>query len=490
MLRPASVAALAFVLCAAGTEPVRADGVQRLTLADAVRLALERNRGFLTTRENRRKQRRAFRDAEEDLWVPEISVSISPGVNRTTSKDISNNTATVTGRTGVTIKVPTGGSLALDWSETRALKAFPSRSRGLTFTQPLLRGVGPALSGFPLRKARITEQNNVMTLRDAAAGLIVKVVGEHRALSGAERQVEIAEAALRRAQDQLTATLALIEAGRTARREAVRFEATITNRELSLARARNARDAANLTLVGTLAFEETVRIRPTVSLTVERRKVAYEPVFRDALRLGTGFRMAQNAVELARIALAEARDKLLPDVNFTLTHKRDTDPNSSGRTTTPTVTTLGVGTTIQLNDRMTRRALEDARLALRQAERSLTERRESIGIAVRRAVNNVTVQLRLIDLARGARALAESNLEIEKRKFNEGLVSSFEVAASEDSLLQAEQAEVNAIVTYLGALTQLDQVSGRTLERWGVRLEERPAGPPDRQGDRPETGTR
>jgi len=73
--------------------------------------------------------------------------------------------------------------------------------------------------------------------------------------------------------------------------------------------------------------------------------------------------------------------------------------------------------------------------------------------------------------AREAHELAESSLAIEKRKFGEGLASSFEVAASEDELFRAEQAEVDAIVTYLNTLTRLDRVSGRTLERWNVRLE-------------------
>jgi len=130
-----------------------------------------------------------------------------------------------------------------------------------------------------------------------------------------------------------------------------------------------------------------------------------------------------------------------------------------------------LGAAIPLNDPEPELARVRARTALRQAERGLTELRASIGIAVRRAVNDATVGLRLTELAGAARALAESNLEVERRKFGEGLASSFEVAGSEDELLRAEQAEVDAIVAYLEALTRLDRVSGRTLGRWNVRLE-------------------
>jgi len=172
------------------------------------------------------------------------------------------------------------------------------------------------------------------------------------------------------------------------------------------------------------------------------------------------------AVETARINLATARDSLLPAVGFTLGVNRP----AKG----PTNTTIGLNTTIELNNRQPEVTMANARLGLLEAERNLTKQRASIGIAVRTAVNNATVQLRLIELARGARELAESNLEIEKGKFRLGLVSSFEVAASQDALLQAEQAEVENIIAYLGALTQLDRISGRTLERWAVKLEAAP----------------
>ncbi len=481
--RFAPVAALSVLLCAAGM--AWADGVQQLTLADAVRLALERNRGFLNARQGRSVQRLRLEITEEDRWVPEFSVT--PSVSRNVSKDSQANT--YRGNAAVKIPVPTGGGLEMNWTESGSNRSALSQqpSWRLNFTQPLLRGAWPAIANFTVRKARIAEQINILGLRDSATTLIVSTVGAYRALVAADRQVEIAAAALRRARDRLTSTRALIEAGRVARREAVRFEATITNRELSLARARNARDTANLTLAGLLALDGSVRIRPLASLTVERRQVAYEPIFKDALRQRSDFRRAELGVKTARMALVEARDSLLPNVNFSLNVSR---AGKKG----PTVTELGLTTTIKLNDRQPELALATARLGLRDAERTVVERREAIGIAVRGAVNDVTVRLRLIELARGARALAESNFEIEKRKFGEGLVSSFEVAASADSLLQAEQAEVNAIVAYLAALTRLDRVSGRTLERWGVRLEAGPGGVdryrPERRSADPETRPR
>ncbi len=431
-----------------------ADGALRLTLSDAVGLALERNRGFMDRREDRGVQRLSL-EVAEDRWTPRFGVQ--PFVSRDRLE------RRIGGGAETRLRVPTGGELALRWEEARSDSFDGSRTRSLSFSQPLLKGAWPAIDGAPVRRARLEEKIGILALRQAAADLVVSAVGAYRSLIGAVRRVEIAEVSLRRARDQLARTRALIRAGRVARRETVRSEAAVANRELSLARARNELDAANLALVGLLAFEGTVRVSPLAALRAERREVSYAPVFDEALRRRADYRQAGLRVEMARIGLAVARNGLLPDVSLGL----DVSRADAG----PTETLVRLGATIPLNDRGPELERVRARSALRKAERGLTELRASIGIAVRRAVNDATVGLRLTGLARSARALAESNLGIERRKFGEGLSSSFEVAVSEDELLRAEQAEVDAIVAYLDALTRLDRVSGRTLERWNVRLE-------------------
>ena len=436
-----------------------ADGSLRLTLSDAVGLALERNRGFLNRRAARGVQRLSLSVAE-DRWTPRFAVG--PFASQAYS-DRDRSERRVGGGAETRLRVPTGGALALRWEEARSDVFGDSRRRSLSFSQPLLKGAWFSVEGAPVRVARIEERIGILSLRGAAADLVVSAVGAYRALTGAVRRVEIAEAALRRARDQLRATRALVRAGRVARREAVRFEAAIANREVSVARTRNDLDAANLALVGLLALEDTVRVRPLGSLAVERRAAAHGAVLDEALRRRPDFREAELRVEMARIGLLVARDGLLPDVSVGLEVSRA----DAG----PTDTLVRLGAAIPLNDPEPELARVRARTALRQAERGLTELRASIGIAVRRAVNDATVGLRLTELAGAARALAESNLEVERRKFGEGLASSFEVAGSEDELLRAEQAEVDAIVAYLEALTRLDRVSGRTLERWNVRLE-------------------
>ncbi len=426
-----------------------------LTLKDAVERALERNRPFLNRGLDREVQRFSL-DVAEDRWSPRFTV------NPFASRDRRERKAGFGAE--ARLRVPTGGELALQWEKTLSEEFRDTGSRSLRFSQPLLKGAWPGIDSAAVRQARLGEEIDMLAYREAAADLIVSVISAYRALIGAVRQVEIGEASLRRAREQIEATRALIRAGRVAQREAVRAEATVANRELTLARARNRLDAANSALIAILELGSTARVRPLDDLKVERMQARPRPTLDEVLHDRADYLQALLQVEIAEIRLAVARNNLLPDLSLGLALSRD---DAGGRTDSE----VRLDARIPLNDRAPGLDRLRARTELRKAERSLAELRESIGIAVRQAANDVEVGLRLTELARGARALAQENLEIEKSKFGQGLSSSFEVSASEEELFRAEHAEVDALVTWLDASTRLDRISGRTLERWGIRLE-------------------
>ena len=425
-----------------------------LTLKDAIERAIERNRPFLNRRLDREVQRFSL-EVAENRWSPQFTV------NPFVSSDWRDRKAGVGAETA--LRVPTGGKLALRWEEALSEEFEDTRSRTLRFSQPLLKGAWPSIDSATVREARLAENIAILNHREAAADLVVSVIVGYRALIGALRQVEIGEASLRRAREQLDATRALITAGRVAQREAVRAEAAVANRELALARARNRLDAENFALIDILELGSTVRVRPLDDLKVEPTSAEEAPVLDEVLRDRTDYHQATLRVELAEIRLAVARNNLLPDLSMGIEWSRDN--------TVRTDTEVRLDAIIPLNDRTPELEWLKARTELRKAERNVAELRASIGIALRQALNAAQVGLRLTELARGARMLAQENLVIEKSKFGQGLSSSFEVSASEDELFRAEQAEVDALVSWFDALTRLDLVSGRTLDRWGMRLE-------------------
>ena len=429
-----------------------------LTLREAIGRALTHNRPLLNRRLDREAQRMSLAEVE-DRWFPRFSVAPFHSRDRLDRQTGVGATAT--------LRVLTGGTITLGWRETRLLGFDDTRTETLGFAQPLLKGAWPGVETAPVRLARMQDKIDILALHEAVAGLIVEVEGAYRGLIAAARQVTLGETALRRAREQLAATRAQIRAGRVARRESIRSEATVTNRELSLAQARNRLEAANLRLVGILDLGGAARVRPLDELTVEPGAGDPAPVLDEVIGDRADFRQARLRVEIARIGLAVARNNVLPDVSLGIEVSRTHRGGVAGRPET----TARLGATIPLNDRGPGLERLRARHALVKAERALVELRETAGIALRQAVNDLEVGRRVLGLARNASALARENLAIERNKFGQGLSSTFEVAASEDEAVRAEQAELDAVIALLGARTRLDRASGRMLARWGVRVE-------------------
>ena len=423
-----------------------------LTLEDAIGYALIHNRSLLNHKLDREAQKLSL-DLAEDRWRPRFE--IEPSVNLGSSA----STASVGAR--MTLRVPAAGTVNLGWNED-----FSGGTRTQTFriSKPLLKGAGADVDEAPVRRAHIEEKINVLALRRAVADLVVEVVGAYRALIAASRQVEIAEASLQRAQEQLEATRALIGAGRVAEREVGRSETAIANREIALVRARNHLEAANARLVGILDLDQIVELRPLDVLNVNPGQGFSEPAFEDVLSSRSDFLQAQLMQEIAQIDVTVARNNMLPDLSLTLALNHD----EAGRSDT----SAHLGVTIPLNDKSPKVEFTKARNRLLKAERNIIETRESIQLELRQAVNDVKTGLRLAEMASNLRVLAEGNLAVEKAKFAQGLSSTFEVAASEDELVAAEQEEADAILDLFEAMGQLDHTAGRTLDRWGIELEQ------------------
>ncbi len=431
--------------------------VCELTLKDAIGLALERNRPLLNSRLDREAQKFSL-DVAEDRWSPQITVGPFA------SRDRQDHKAGV--GTRMSLRVPTGGTFALGWDETLSRRFDGTGSQTFSYSQPLLKGAWNDIDSATVRQARLEERIDRFAFRRTVADLVVAVIGAYRTLIAAVRQVEIAEASLQRAREQLEATRALIGAGRVAEREAGRSEAATANRELALIRAQNRLESAQFALINILELDSKVRIRPLEELKAGQQDATLAPTLEDALQDRVDYRQAGLQVEIARIGLTVARNNLLPDValSFRWTH------DNTGRSDSE----VRIGATIQLNDRTPELAHLQARNSLRKAERNVVELRQSIDTALRQALNNVEVGLRLTELTGAARELAERNLAVEEAKFGQGLSSTFEVASSEEELVRAEEAEADAILSYLVALTRLDQIAGRVLDRWDVRIEAAP----------------
>ncbi len=433
-------------------------GALELTLKQAIFLALKNSRAAIGARLGREEQKLSL-EAAEERYDP-MAGSLSLGTNAASRGD---ETADVS--IGPSLRVPTGGSFRLSLRKPLAGERDREASTSLSFSQPLLRGFGPDIDTWELRNARLQERINLRRFRDSAAGIVGSVISAYRGVLSAGRRLVIAREALERSQRQLEINRALVEAGRMAPQDLVQTESDVANKEIALADAENRLETANSSLVNTLDLEEGVRIEAQEEPPVEAEQPDLEESLETAFARRTDWLSVEIGMERARFGLRRAKNNLLPDLALSATAA-----HRSGRDRTDW--SGGLNLTVPLQNDDARRALTRARNDVRRAEMGLAESRQSIRIEVRRAVHNVAVALRQIDLAGQARELAERKLEIERLKLQQGLSSSFQLGRFEDDLVNAQRQELDAVVRYRDALDSLSRTLGTTLDRWGIAIEQ------------------
>ncbi|MTV29245.1 hypothetical protein FTX61_28340 [Nitriliruptoraceae bacterium ZYF776] len=74
-------------------------------------------------------------------------------------------------------------------------------------------------------------------------------------------------------------------------------------------------------------------------------------------------------------------------------------------------------------------------------------------------------------LAEQSVLLSEQKLDIERQRLRAGRSTNFQVVSFEDDLVRTRTDLLSARISYLNALTNLDDVLGVTLQTWGVRLD-------------------
>ena len=433
-----------------------------LTLADAIALALRNNRELIKARLNRAVQKLDL-DVARDEFRPKATVSTGVGAGR--SGGSQTRSAKIT--PGVKLKIPTGGSFSVDWSNTASETKSYQTTFTFSFTQPLLKGAGVAVNTASIEKARRQEEANLLRFGQTIADTVVKVIGAYWDIIQHGHEVDIDVRSLKRAREQLAVNRLLVRTGRMAERDLIQSEAQVAAQERSLEGARIELDNSRLALTDLLDIDGRTLVEATETLAVQRRRPDLARSTELALRNNTDHLQALLSLEDARSALLSAEDDRLWDLSL----------KSSA-----TLQDETVGYTINLDldvplqkDRSKERTLLSAKIGLRNAQDDIEEKRRSIVRDVRNKVRAVESGFRQVELAQRARELEEEKLEIEREKIAIGLSSNFQLVRFEDDLVMAQNAEIAAKISYFKAVTALDHTLGTILDTWRIdvrRLEE------------------
>jgi outer membrane protein TolC len=482
---------LIFALPGYCAEPSK-DPLRKMTLADAVFVALTNNVTLRSAYLDRHLQRIDLQIAERQNYLP-TEPSLTLGINRgssfTTPAGSSNPVRTdslnATGDFSATLAIPTGGKLDFAWKNTGDRPDldqgfnYYSSDWSATFTQPLLKSSGLTNAAYNVRIARITEETNILSLKDTIASTIKTTITAFRSYKTAERQLVISEMGLVRAKALYEYNKDMIEAGRMAGTEIVQAQADIASQETSVINAKNSLDTARLALIQTLYIDKNTAFQAVD----ENQQLVSPPVLEEALLLAFQYRpdylRAMKNLEANRLTLARAKRNRLWSLDLTA---GTTDGYAASTFDSYDAAFRRAFHTAQDRDWYAGLALKiplvymtsdmrsyyGAKNDLEKANLSFEKLKLDIEINVQNAVRNVDSSYRSLKSAMLARELAEKKLKIEQEKLGAGRTTNFQLVSFQRDLQTAQLDELSATTTYLNSLTDLDDTLGTTLTTWKI----------------------
>ena len=469
------------------SRPAAADQrpTRQMTLPEAVAAAVANSRTIRDARLSRASDRLVRRVAENQ-FRPDLD--IAAGVSRAqrwtkveNTEDTMKANSDASAQAVVRQAIPSGGQLAFTWdtgstsSTGRSdveLGAEHSQAWQVALVQPLLRGGGVGVGTADLRVARMSDRKSALDLGQRVMAVITDAILAFRDLARAGEELEIARSSLAEAHRLAEVNKALIDAGRMAAVDLVQTDTEVANKQVDELVAENRLEAARLALVDVLDLPVDTVIEPVSAPQPMVPAPELAAVQALALDRRPDILSARLDLDIARTNLTVAANSRLPELDLaagyggTADHPALLDNAFRDRGWT---TGLTLGYTFGDTVRGVRYA--QAQIAVERNELAIRELEDGIRLEIADRVREVRNAALGVDLARRARELSAKQLEIEGEKLKVGRSSNFEYLRLENDLVAARDRELAANVSYLDALTLLDQSVGTTLDTWGVSVE-------------------
>jgi len=474
---------------------------RELRLMDAVELALRQNLDIAVERLTPQAvdfQLAGLRNNFRPL--ASSTVGMRSQVNPPTSQlnggqRVTNDTATY--NFGVAQDVPWGGgnfSLTFNNSRLATSNLFanynPTFTSTLTatFVQPLLRNFGIDNIRQQIAVAQINRDIGNETLRATIAQTIANVRNAYWELAYARAALDVAQRSLDLALKLVEDNQARVEVGTLAPLDVVQAEAEAANRRQTLAQAEATLATSELTLKrllvnGTSDPLWSQELRATDLPQLEAPPIDIEAAVRTALEKRTDLATARKNLDSNDVTLRFWQNQTRPAIDLQVNY------GAQGVGGTQFIRQgSGIGSTIigeipgGYSDALSLLRARDfptwnaavtvsypiggnnadgqyARTRVLRTQQSTRLRALELQVAteVTNAAIQVQANLRRVDAARAARALAERRLEAEQSKFEVGLSTNFFVVQAQRDLADAQNVELRTLTDLQRALVTFER---------------------------------
>ena len=463
-------------------------GPLKITVKDAILIALENNRSLLVERINPSISK-TFEDQELAVFNPTVEAGVSTqrndikSLNQSGSYNVNSINDVIQGSISLKNYFPTGTFVEAE-AVTKSTdsdmynETYSSTRLGLSITQSLLRGYGTDVNLAQLRQSRIETDITQYGLRGFSESLLAQVENTYWEYALSQRQMEIVEESLKLARQQITETEEMIKVGAMAESELVAVQAEVAAQQQGLINAKSNFESNRLRLLrllnppGQTLWDREINMvhpptLPEIKLDVVETHVAL------AIRMRPEMNQAKLDIQKEKLEIVRTKNGLLPKMDLFITlgktgyadsfsgSVKDIDGDSYDMM-------AGINFKYPIFNRDAGAQHRRAILRRDQTEMALDNLKQLVELDVRNAYIEVNRTKEQISASTATRKFQEEKMRIETEKFRVGLSVNFIVAQAQRDLLSSRINEVQAVVNYLEALINFYRQEGSLLERRGI----------------------
>ena len=481
--------------------------VRRISIDEAVKLAMEQNLGIRIQRFDPQIQDTGIALAQAS-WRPNFSTSLTrQSQTQASTSSLSggakgiDNGSFATG-VGLSQTLPWGGSYTANWNSSRVtttnlFSSFSpqlSSNLNLQFSQPLLRN-------FQIDSIRqqVVVSRKVRDLSDIQLESIItqtlrNVRNAYWDLSYSINNLKAQQESLALSRQSLKDNQKRVEIGTMAPIDIVQAQAEVATNESSVivaeAAIKQAQDNLRALILdpGTPDFWN-VAFEPSDAASFDARAIDLDAAVRNALDKRSDLRSAKNALEQSDINITYYRNQIKPDVNANVGYNPvgvggsqlsgvDIVSVAAGAAPNRTIIadrgfgsvlgdvfqsqfptwTFGVTVGYPLGANTAHANLARVKLEYEVAQTQLRNMQMQVVAQVRTVARNVRTNQQRVQSARASRELQEKKLEAEEKKLAAGMSSPFFVVQAQRDLSLARTVEIQAISDYNKSLVDFEAV--------------------------------
>ncbi|HYM62346.1 MAG TPA: TolC family protein [Thermoanaerobaculia bacterium] len=479
--------------------------VYRLSLAEALKNTVERNLGIQLQRYDYQQAGYSLRSNYGIFdWLTTADIERQSLQSPPSSASQASSRRATIANFGLQQNLPTGGAYSVGFNNSRAATAggfttvSPAYTTNLTLglTQPLLRNFGIDVTRRNINLARNTLGISREAFRAVLIGAAVTAEQAYLDLVYARQNVEVVKEAVFLARDQARITQIRIDVGASAPLDILQPNVQIATTEEQLISAVAAVRDAEDRLRQVMHLDPSDWDRPIVPVD----PIDYKPLPVDsqqsvsrAFDLRPEVREQHLGIDSKRIAWLFAKNQTLPKLDLSLSYGAAGlagtffDPVTGQPTGVSTAYphalgqslasdfpswTVAVNVGIPVLNIGAKAEAKRAELDYRSSRTSEDNIREQIAIDVRHAVRAIDTAAKQIAQTKTAREAAEKNLDAEKKRFENGMTTNFNVLQIQQQLSDARVAELQALVGYNKAVADYHRAVGDLLDIRNISVDE------------------